>query len=253
MTEEIRCALDGADLTSLDPRIHIQDVEERPRMRVETRARPGYGSALAASERESLAVIISLMIKEPDGTARQQAMQAVRGWAKRGWLTVSTRPGQRLYVVCTQPPETRWRRWSEETQIVLTAYDGAFWQDVYPAAAGFTGADGSAGIRPGGTRACRLEAEIRNASGERVDSVALSANGETMAFAGLGLAAGETLRISYDERGLLHAEAAGEGKLSCRTAESADDVPLFPARENTVRFAADGECAVTLRARGVYD
>ena len=254
MREDLRCALDGVEMGSLDARLYVEDIEERVKTAVETGGRPGWGrTAMGRPERESLTVTVRFMVKEADPARRRAVIDRVNGWAKPGWLTIGARPEQRLYVSCAAPADSATLRWSEGLQVAFTAYDGACWQDRYPATARLNGTAGSACIAPRGTRECLLDAEIENVSGGVVNAVSLSVNGRTMAFAGLGLAAGQKLTIDHDPRRLLRATADGAGRLACRTAESADDLTLIPAARNTVYFTADGACGVTLRARGEYD
>ena len=254
MKEKLDCALNGIALESVDPRLYVQDIAEEIRMRVDTAPRVDRGLRLiGAPEREGLTVTLRFMVKERDRAARARVISRVNAWAREGWLTVSTRPEQRLYVVCTQPAGSETYRWSGDMQLTLTACGEACWQDRYPTAASVSGSAGEAVLRPLGTRPCPLEARIVNRSGEALNALSLTVNGRRMAFEGLGLAEEETLEIACDEYGLLKAAVNGAGRLSCRTADSADALTLTPCRENAVRFAADGTCGVTLYARGRYD
>lgn len=247
------CALNGVELGSLDPRLYIQDIEEHVKTRADTADRPGGLRLSGKPARTSLTVTVRFMIKERDRAARQRIIGGVNAWAREGWLQVSTRPGQRLYVTCAQPADSETLRWSAEMQVSLTAYEQPYWQDQYAQSARLQGAEGAASLRPTGTRPCHLEAEIVNRSEGAVDSLSLTVNGESLFFSGLGLVAGQALRIDHDGRGWLRARIGGAGRLSCRTPESADELTLYPARENEIAFAADGACDVTLWGRGNYD
>ncbi|MBQ9301294.1 MAG: hypothetical protein IJ214_12385 [Clostridia bacterium] len=254
MNERMRCALNGAEMTLLDPRLYIQDIEEQIKMNILTAERPGYGlTPLGTPEREQLNVLVRFVIKEKRRMERTGIISRVNAWAKEGWLTVSTRPEQRLYVRCTQPAGSQALPLNGEMLICFTAYDEAYWQDQYAVSASASGTGGSVILRPRGTRKCRLEAEIINQSGDTVNNLTLRANGGLLAFEGLGLEAGQALRLYHDGRRLLHADAGDKAALDCRRADSADELLLMPGRENTVEFTADGRCGVTLRARGEYD
>ena len=253
MREEISCALNGVDFAGLDPRLYIQDVEERVKTRVDTADRRGGARLCGCPERLSLSVTLRFMVKERDRAARQSVVSRVNGWAKEGWLTLSTRPGLRLYAHCTQPADSETLRWSGDMQVAFTAFDAPWWQDRFPVTAMLRGAEASAALRPAGTRSCALEADILNESGGTVNRISLAVNGQSMTFEGVALAAGRRMTVGRDERGLLYARVDGEGRLDRRTADSDDGLTLYPARNNTVGFSADGVCAVTLSARGVYD
>ena len=250
----LHCALNGEGFHALDPRLYIQDIQEQVRMAVETAKRPAWGSTLLnAPARDSLSVTVRFMVKECDRAKRQGVIGRVNAWAKEGWLTLSTRPEQRLYAVCTQPAGSEAFKRSADMELTFTAYDGACWQAVYPVSVTGSGKDLQLSIIPRGTRPCRLEARIANTSEGTVNSLRLAANGKTMSFSGLGLQSGQTLEIRYDHRRLLGAFIGSTGKLACRTADSADDIPLLPGKGNTVTFSADRACGVTLYARGEYD
>lgn len=254
MREELRCALNDAELTALDPRLYIEDIEERVKLTAEPTERPGYGLILTAPpRRESVTVVIHFMIKERDRAQRAPIISRVNGWAKSGWLTVSTRPGQRMYAHCTQAADSETLRWSGTMRLGFTAYEEACWQDRFPVTAQITGREGSAALRPGGTRDCGLAAEIVNRSGNTVNSLRLAVNGRKLEFAGLALGDGQRMMIDHDERGLLRAGIGEAPALCCMKAGSDDDLKLHPGAENTVTFTADGACAVTLQARGTYD
>lgn len=254
MREDLRCSLNGVDMLSLDPRLYIEDIEETIKFTAETGKRAAYGQTLTGIPgRDSVTVSVTFKIKERDRTSRQSVIQLVNGWAKSGWLTINTRPYQRLYVTCTQPANYKVFSWSEDMTVAFTAYDEAYWQDAVPARVSLSGTDASVSVTPRGTRACCLQAEITNASGGTVNTLSLAANNSQMAFEGLALAAGKTLVIAYDERHLLTATVDGVSKLSCRTAASADDLWIDPRKANPVRFVAARACSVSLILRGEYD
>ena len=105
MRTDITCTLNGAGLTDLDSRIYIEDITEEVTVSQETIQRAHYGMfPMNNPGRESIAVKVKFMIKEKDRTNRMSVIQAIRGWAREGWFTMNTRPGQQLYVFCTKPP-----------------------------------------------------------------------------------------------------------------------------------------------------
>ena len=253
MREDFTCSLNGQEFLLLDPRLYIQDIEEQIKVTAETVKRPVYGTTLAGQlGHDLLNITITFMIKEADRAKRQQVIQCVNGWAKSGWLTLSTRPGLRLYVHCTQPVNHTAFTWSDDLSLTFTAYDESYWQSVLPVTATASGTAATLHLNPGGTRPCCLEARITSTS-STVNAVTLTVNGRVFAFERLALAKNKTLVIGYDERHLLYATVDGVSKLSCRTAASADDLWLEPSADNSVRFTAGAACSVTLSAKGEYD
>lgn len=254
MREELACAINGEDFHSIAPCLYIQDFEEQVKQNIETSSRPHYGQMLiGANGHDELSVVIRFMVKERDRAKRQLVIDRVNAWAKAGWLTLSTRRDKRLYVMCTQPAGSAALRWSNDLQLTLTAFYEAYWQDLYPVEVSLSGSSGRAVIRPMGTRNSFLEFDIANQSGNVINSFSISANGRDMAFSGLGLQNGKTMSVYYDALHLLHAETDSAQKLNCRTGDSADDILLSPVQDNTVYFTADGACAVTLKARGLWE
>ena len=254
MKERLACALNGADFNSLDPRLYLDGLEEEAQENVDTAALCGGGRRIIGRPgRRELTVTLRFMIKERDPAMRGRILDRVNAWAAEpGWLTLSTRPGQRLRVICTRYAERSALPWSGAGRIALTAYQRPYWQERYPVSTAFSGTEGSAALVPAGSRACCLEAEITNRSAGAVNAVSISAGGKTMAFSGLGLAAGQTLRLYYDDERILHAESGGVPRLACRTPESADGLPLVPGRVNQIRGAADGACRFNFIARGEW-
>lgn len=254
MRNDFTCSLNGEEMHLLDPRIYIEDIEETVKNTAETGKRPHYGQTLVGPVgHDTIAVTVSFMIKEPNRFKRQQIITKINGWAQDGWLTVNTRPWQRIYVVCTQPVSTEAFKWSADMKLVFTAYDEAYWQTTLPVIVTGSGTSDSLAINPLGTHRCGLEAEIKNTSGSAVNTLSLSVNGKTMAFEGLGLANNKTLIIGYDERHYLFAKVDGVSKLNCRTAASADDLWLNPGVANTVQCTCQHVCSIKLIARGAYD
>lgn len=253
MREIMRAALNGQDFYAIDSRLYIQDIIEDISCNVETFSRPAYGQYLASNlGHESLEITIKFMVKCCKRSDRQSVIQRVNGWAKEGWLELSTRPWKRIYVVCTQPAGNETFAWHDDMQITFTAYGESYWQDMEPATVTITG-NGTGSISPKGTRPCYLEAKIKNTSSQTCNSISLSANGKTIAFEGLSLGAGKTLNLLYDNHHWLTAKIGNTGKLGCRTGASADDILLNPAAPNTITFSADKSCTANIIARGLYD
>lgn len=255
MREELRCAVDGNELLSVDPRLYIQEIEEQVKADARVAGRPGGGSRLCggAVGREALTVTLRFLVKEKDRAQRAAILARVNAWARRGWLTVSTRPWQRLYVVCVQPADGGALRWSGEARLVWAAYDWPYWTGTVPFSAAVDGESGAVWLCPEGTRDYCAEAELTNCSGENIGNLSFYfGGGEKLAFSGLEWADGAVFRLYYDERHLLRAEAGGLPALDCLTADSEDGILLPPGR-NSVIYYADGRCAGRISARGVFE
>ena len=248
--------MDNLPLSAVDPAIYVTDVQEtQPAYDTTAMARArGDGARVTRRVRDSLQVRVYFAVRETDVDRRRDIIQRAAAWAMGGrYLSLGDRPGQRLRVVCdTLPSVTSALRWTQDLIMVFTAYAMPYWEADTPILAGFTGTSGTAAIRQAGTAPCFLEAEISNTSGSTLTSLSLTADGQTMAFTGMALGAGKTLKIFYDDKWLLRAEVDGASVLNRRTADSADDLILPPGKATTVTIAADKAVSVTLKARGLW-
>lgn len=248
--------MDNLPLDAVDPAIYVTDVQETPVSYDATTLQRAKGDGLRVLRRlrDSKQVRVSFMVRETDVGRRRDIVQRVAAWAMSGkYLSLGDRPGQRLRVLCeTLPSITSALKWTQELTMVFTAYAMPYWEAETPIRASFTGTSGTAAIRQAGTAPCFLEAEISNTSGSTLTSLSLTADGQTMAFTGMALGAGKTLKIFYDDNWLLRAEVDGASVLNRRTADSADDLMLPPCKATTVAIAADKAVSVTLKARGLW-
>ena len=254
-TTRYMCAIDGQGLQDIDPTIFITDIQETaPKIRAQTASNALYdGLRLTRMQRQSIAVSVTFAVREYDTARRKAVAQKACEWARDGWLTISDRPGQRLWVICDKLPViTSSLKWTDTLTIGFTAYALPYWQEAHPATAVYTGANGSAVVTPSGNRDCYLEAEII-ASGGTVDTLTIAANGRRYMFEGLGLANGQTLSIGYSDADHLQYMRIGDASvLSKRTASSDDDLLLHPRRQNTVTISANAAVRATIKARGVW-
>lgn len=248
--------MDGLPLDAIDPAIYVTDVQETPASYDATTLQRAKGDGLRVLRRlrDSLQVRVAFMVRETDVGRRRDIVQRVAAWAMGGkYLSLGDRPGQRLRVLCeTLPGITSALKWTQELTMVFTAYAMPYWEADMPIRASFTGTSGTAVIRNAGTAPCFLEAEISNTSGSTLTSLSLTADGQTMAFTGMALGAGKTLKIFYDDKWILRAEVDGASVLSKRTSGSDDDLILQPGKATTVSIAADKAVSVTLKARGLW-
>ena len=254
MNTRYACAIDGQGLQDIDPAVIITDIQEAaPKLRLTTAQSGLYdGLRLTGARRESLAVTVTFEVHEQDTARRKAVAQRACEWAREGWLTISDRPGQRLRVVCDRPPVIPSAlQWTDSLVIGFTAYALPYWQEAHPVSAFFSGQRGEATLAPAGTRESYLEAEITAESGP-VNALTLAVGGRSFAFAGLGLARGQTLSIGYDDEHRLFMRVGGASVMSRRTAASADDLLLAPRTQNAIRIEADNPIRATLKGRGLW-
>ena len=241
--------LDGTPLSAVDPAIHVTDVEEcAPEEALRTAARlGGSGMQLLSRRRESLSVRVSFMIREYDPARRKAVLGEVLAWAAGACLTLEDRPGQRLRVVCTTPPALQSAlRWTDELQMVFTAYAFPFWESEAPVTARATGGSGSVLLRPAGTaESCVLQARLVNRGSGALTCATISAGGQRMAFEGMQIAPGESLTMLL-RGGLLTLPVA------FRTPDSADEIRLPQRQSSTVTFTADQSVEAEFFVRGVW-
>lgn len=248
--------MDGLPLDAIDPAIYVTDVQETPVSYDATTMQRAKGDGLRVLRRlrDSLQVRVAFMVRETDVGRRRDIVQRVSAWAMDGkYLALGDRPGQRLRVLFeTLPSITSALKWTQELSMTFTAYAMPYWEADTPTRASFAGKSGTAAIRQAGTAPCFLEADIQRTTSSTLTSLSLTADGQTMAFEGLSVGAGKTMKIYYDDKWILRAEVDGASVLRYRTADSADDLMIRPGRSTNVTIAADHSVSVTLKARGLW-
>lgn len=250
MITRYRAWMDGQALDAIAESIYITDIKEKtPKMTATTAKRIG-GKRLLRMERENLQVVIRLMVREYDPARRKDVMTRVRAWANEGWLSLSDRPGKRLYVTCEKLPSVdSTLKWSEEVEMTLTAYDVPYWEDDEPVRVSYSGKDGSVMLANRGDASCPVGATIT--AGGAVKTMTITAGGQSIQLSGLSLASGGKVTMTHDERGLLSIRCGSVSAMDKRTAASADDL-YIPAGVSDIRFVADGNCKAVFEARGRY-
>lgn len=249
-------ALDGVLLESLADTLVVTDVTEEPVLAVETAERVGSGGIwVTRLRRERLNVRVTFRVRDVRRLRRAGTLGLAAAWAQGRVMTWDSRPGQRLRVRCTAWPETGSLRWNESLCAVFTACEQPWWESASPVTLALAHAGGAtAGTLeiPGQTET-EIAAEITAGAGG-LNAVSVTAADRTLAFAGLGMAAGETLTLGPDGEGRWSWRISGAGgtrsAFPCRTLGSADRLCALPgARSVTVTGDA---CAVTLAVRGRY-
>ena len=249
--------LNDKSLSAIDPAICILDIAySGPNFALTMSDIPGRnGQRVKERRAQSTSATVTFEIREQDVARRQDVCRRVQAWAMHGGaLTTSDRRGQRLNVICDNPPAIgSTLKWTQAIKMTFTAYEQPFWEDEYPRSVTVSGSDAEKSLYVAGIGAMtRVWAEARNTSSETIDALTLKAGGATFEFEGLGLAAGETLSVGYDESGLLYIKAGEESKMHCRAPASDDELMIRTGGAEIMRVEASGDVSATFRARGLY-
>ena len=246
--------LNGISLEDAHPLILLQHIDESaPEITTKTGERAGApGQFVTASTPTVREITITFAVRERlDFTKRAEAVSAAAAWAMSGgWLSLSSRPGLRMWVIPEELPSVgRLRDWTDDIMLVLAAYDWPFWTEASANSVTLEGVENedAAYISVPGTWDTRLEAVITSRNGA-LASAEISVGDQTMTLSGLSVAEDVPLRIWWDEHHLLRIEAAGTGLLGKR---SGDDLVLKPGRHE-VTVTVSTTCDVKLMARGCY-
>lgn len=249
--------LNSVPLASLDPSIVLLDVEELPpETATVTQLRgEGDGAPAVKQQRTALRIRLKMEIHQPDMARRKAVCTRIAGWAGPGGsLALSDRPGQTLDVACEALPVLPSAlHWTQPVTLTLVACDFPYWRSARAA----TVNSGSAAshqltLNPSGNAvAVPLEAQIRNASGNTVNSLTISTPCGAFTLESLGLASGQLLEIS-EEMGVPVVRVAGTSKLACRTPQSSDRLLVNSGMANAVAVSADQVVDVSASGRGAW-
>ncbi len=252
--------LDGIALENLSDAIKVKSVDAgAASVTAATAENAKYSGLRYLGLREgSRTVKISFKILATDPQERERIVCDVQDWARGTKLEIPQRPDQYLNVRCTEYPDLELVRdyANKDIKIAFTAYDPD-WKarDATMASLGTSaGVEATATLSPPGTQDITfLEFEITNNGAAAMGTAIVSVNGRTFAFAGLALAAGEMLTVSYDGDHRLKMETdSGANRLQCRTDDSDDDLTLIQRQANTITVTTGEDCTVKLMARGQY-
>lgn len=245
-------AINGQALSAIAPELLLLDVIEKPakeEKQTEARAmRPGL--RLAHRKRQSLSVELVLMIRDRNVRRRAAVMRAVAEWAcGGGWLTVNTRPGERLRVTADEPPAMgSAAAWTDKISVILTAYERPYWESDEATTATVT--DAGTLRFPGGALDSVVEASATNTSENALTAITFACGGTSITLEGLNVPAGGSVAISYTEDDIMTITADGASALHCRTAESDDDLRAAPNEDIRISVSADQTVSATFSARG---
>ena len=251
MTTPFDCTLNSISLSSLDDSICVLDIrEESPSLRMTSMPLLCAGRRLFSRQRESISVQIAFAIHESDSLRREEVFQAVLAWAESGGLlSVSTRPGQLLRVVCTAPPALSAENWTETLLITFTSAAEPWWE-----AAELTQSSSTGTMTlevPGNAPDAPVSAMVVNTGTEEITRLTLYCGGTQMVFEGISLPAGGVFLMDH-AAGLLTAMIGSESVLKHRTPDSAD-LLLAPCGASCTAYASAGQPTSTVfSVRGRY-
>ena len=240
----LNVSLDNKKLTSISPYIIIKSVEEQsPNVNIAvTSVASGIGQRVTQIERRFMDVVVKFAINLMKGheSQRTQILNDVNKWGAEGkTLRVSNRPNVHLSVMMvTQLAPGYVRKWNEEYSITFRAYTVPFWEnDEVTSVTLKNQSSASASLSLSSNAKTPLRVYVKNTSQSSLTSIEFSCNGKKIKIDGLSVASGGNVDVDY-ENGLITIETNGKSAYSKRTADSSDDVWLFPGG-NTVSFKSN--------------
>lgn len=257
--------LGGVALSSLADEILLTDIVEEP-VQMDTQTAPlalGDGMLRTVNRRESLSVRLVYQIRTQDVARRAEVRDLVAAWAVNGGaLTVNTRPGKQLRVVCdTAPEQGSSGKWTDDLEIVLTAYAVPYWEDVEKVSISVnTVWNANRGeyyyanvIRPTGNVSAPLEFTMLYTGTETLNRLKIICGSKAIEFTDMGVTRMNIVQITYDVNGLFKAyKGANVSLLPMRTPESEDELFATPGTDNQIYVLSDAEIhggSITCRGR----
>lgn len=245
-------AINGVSLSWLDPYIMLADIDERqPEYRQEITARAiRSGQRISARTRLSLTVALKIHITTPNVLTRSHVMQILTEWVgDGGWLTINTKPDQRLYVYPDPIPAMGSHlSWTDEIEVTLTAYERPYWEQMYPTVTVITG---TGELVPIGTiPEAYVEVDVTNKGAGDLTTLTATCATTRIKLEGLNVLPGEHVKIAYTDKDVLTITAAGVSALANRTADSSDDLIAYTRQSNIITVEADQDVMAEFSARG---
>lgn len=256
-----RVSLNGTQMDSLDDSIIIQSVEENtPKYTISGVNIGTAGQRMTQQRRDTLDLVVkfAIRLRKDNMAARDLVFDKIVKWAlPGGTLMLNTKTNKCLNVVCVSPPgQMDPRKWDTEYQITFRAFGVPYWEQVTPSTQTVTASSGTYTLANNGTANSPLEVQFKNTGSATINLVTVRSGGRTIRLESLGLAAGETFKLYYQNglQKLTITNAAGTTERSVmakRTDTSADDIWLAPGN-NSIAFTASASGALTLSCRGRF-
>lgn len=243
--------INNRDLRSLDQRILIRSIDEEA-PEVDTQYADilgGVGQRVQYQRRKNRRIVIQFSVRELyDLAERARVIDKINGWAQEGYLQVSYRPQKRIYVHRVTPAASdNIRDYTSVYTVEFAASVCPYWEDVLTGSWTGTGTSGTGTLTTGGNTQTPVTAVIVPSGA--LNTLTLTANGQSMSFTGLGVPSGKTMTVEYDTRGILQIMADGISRISSRTPQSVDELMVNPGTVE-LGFSANVSCSVTMMARG---
>lgn len=253
MTGRYQVWMNDRALTEIDPDIVITDILYTPIQRTFATT-PFTARHGTLSGRDFIAenrVSVSFMLRKYLTDERQTVCQSVNAWCYQGgWLKVSDRPGQKMYVQCTKPaviPSVL--RWLDTITVEFCAYEYPFWVDETPKTVELDDGDTDSVYMM-----CALDTEVEATitAGEALTSVTVTCGDTSITLASISIAANATITISYtDDTHILEIKSGTTDLMTYRTSASSDDLIAKPGA-NALGFTASGDATCVFSFRGAY-
>jgi hypothetical protein len=268
-------ALNGKIFSDIAPEVLLRDIVEQP-ADVDSQANPRaglYGQSVPTRKRLALSVRLVYRIREYDSRKRAEIRDKVAEWANGanggGWLTINTRPGMQLQVVCDTPPNLDSSlKWTQDLTLTLTAYAIPFWQEAGDGQAvelDTVWADnvgmykGSVAISPKGNAGkVPVTCFAYNMDDKPLTHLKIIVDDTMMEFKGMNIAGGGVLggwfSLDYTDEEILQIKNVRDDNdpslLQYRTAESDDDLLAQCKARNEIHVYSDATVNITFFVRG---
>lgn len=254
MLLRFEATLNGVAFSNLDPTIILRDIEEMPPNTESTTVKRAIhpGMRVTSQVRRALSLKLIFCVREYDISARSRVLDKIACWVGNGgWLTINSRPGQRLFVMLDRPPSLGSSlKWTGDMEMTLTAYDRPYWEQQWPTAVTITDIGN---ITPIGTHPdAYVECDVTNIGDGDLTGMEIICGGTKIRLEDLSVPSGEHVQIRYTDRDVLTITAAGKSALANRTDDSSDDLIAHTRQQNAVAISADQPVSAIVYARGRF-
>ena len=253
MISRYEAYMDGIALSSIDPAVCVLDIkpgEIRPQYNTSRVARRD-GAVVDDTYYEKTGVDVVFEIHEYDTVKRQAINQRIQAWAKKGVLTVSDRPGQRLVCVCEKLPVANAKAWTEPITMTFAGYNPPYWEELNAVSITLSGASGSSNVYiPGNADKAYVLADI-TFSGETAN-VVMTVGKTSITLSGLSVSSGDHVYIGYDSHGHIYIRKNTSSIMDLRTPASSDDLVAECGKINTFAVSASASVSITYTVRGCW-